>query len=111
MRTVTRYILIELISWFVVWLGVLTLVLVVLGLLTEAIRMNLGLMPTLRLIPYVLPTSLAFAVPGTILFTCCQVYGRMSAENEIVAVKALGVSPLALLMPGFGLAFVLSVVG
>ncbi|HEX5104252.1 MAG TPA: LptF/LptG family permease, partial [Pirellulaceae bacterium] len=55
--------------------------------------------------------SLAFAVPGTILFTCCQVYGRMSAENEVVATKALGVSPLVLLAPAFGLAFVLSVVG
>ena len=111
MRIIARYILKELVSWFVVWLCVLTLLLVVLGLLTEAIRMNLGLMPTLRLIPYVLPSSLAFAVPGTILFTCCQVYGRMSAENEIVAAKALGISPLALLWPAFGLAFVLSVVG
>jgi lipopolysaccharide export system permease protein len=60
-------------------------VLVVLGLHTEAIRMNLGLMPTLRLVPYILPTSLSFSVPGTILFTCCQVYGRMSADNEVVA--------------------------
>jgi lipopolysaccharide export system permease protein len=111
MRTITRYILTELISWFVAWLCVLTLLLVVLGLLTEAIRMNLGLLPTLRLIPYVLPSSLAFAVPGTILFTCCQVYGRMSAENEVVAIKALGISPMALLWPAFGLAFVLSVIG
>ena len=111
MRTITRYILRELIGWFILWLGVLTLVLVVLGLLTEAIRMNLGLVPTLRLVPYILPTSLAFAVPGTILFTCCQVYGRMSADNEIVAAKALGISPLVLLMPAFGLAFVLSVIG
>ena len=111
MRTITRYILAELISWFAVWLVVLTVVLVVMGLLTEAIRMNLGLMPTLRLIPYILPTSLSFSVPGTILFTCCQVYGRMSAENEVVASKALGISPVVLLMPAFGLALVLSIVG
>ena len=111
MRTITRYILTELISWFLVWLVVLTVVLVVLGLLTEAIRMNLGLMPTLRLVPYILPTSLSFSVPGTILFTCCQVYGRMSAENEVVAAKALGISPMVLLMPAFGLALVLSIIG
>jgi hypothetical protein len=111
MRTITRYILTELIFWFFVWLVVLTVVLVVLGLLTEAIRMNLGLMPTLRLVPYILPTSLSFSVPGTILFTCCQVYGRMSAENEVVAAKALGISPLVLLAPAFAFALVLSMVG
>src|SRR5262245_12486638 len=111
MRTITRYILRELIFWFAIWLVVLTVVLVVLGLLTEAIRMNLGLMPTLRLIPYILPTSLSFAVPGTILFTCCQVYGRMSADNEVVAAKALGISPMVLLAPAFGLAFALSLIG
>ena len=111
MRTITRYILWELICWFAIWLVVLTVILVVLGLLTEAIRMNLGLMPTLRLVPYILPTSLSFAVPGTILFTCCQVYGRMSADNEVVAAKALGISPMVLLAPAFGLALVLSMVG
>lgn len=111
MRTITRYILLELICWFVVWLGGLTVVLVVLGLLTEAIRMNLGLMPALRLIPYILPSMLSFAVPGAILFTCCQVYGRMSADNEVVATKALGISPMVLLAPALGLSFVLSLMG
>lgn len=111
MRTITRHILLQLICWFVVWLGGLTVVLVVLGLLTEAIRMNLGLMPALRLIPYILPSMLSFAVPGAILFTCCQVYGRMSADNEVVATKALGISPLVLLAPALGLAFVLSLLG
>ena len=35
----------------------------------------------------------------------------MSADNEVVATKALGISPLVLLMAGLGLAFVLSLVG
>jgi lipopolysaccharide export system permease protein len=90
---------------------VLTVLLVVLGLLAEAVRMNLGLMPALRLVPYLLPSMLSFAVPGAILFTSCQVYGRMSSENEVVATKALGISPMVLLTPALGLAFVLSAVG
>jgi lipopolysaccharide export system permease protein len=36
------------------------------------------------------------------------VYGRMAGANEVVAVKALGISPMALLWPGFILALVLS---
>jgi lipopolysaccharide export system permease protein len=109
--TIDRYILWELTRGFLIALVLITVFLVLIGILTEAVRMNLGLMPTLRLIPFVLPSSLAFAVPGTILFTVCQVYGRMSAENEVVAVKAMGVSPLVLLWPAFLLSFLLSIVG
>jgi lipopolysaccharide export system permease protein len=108
---ITRYILRELVGWFAVVLVLLTLLLVLIGVAQEAVRMNLGLGPTLRLIPYVLPTSLAFSVPGTILFTVCLVYGRMSADNEVVATKALGISPLVLVWPALLLAFGLSLVG
>jgi lipopolysaccharide export system permease protein len=109
--TIDRYILWELTRGFAIALVLITVFLVLIGVLTEAVRMNLGLMPTLRLIPFVLPSSLAFAVPGTILFTVCLVYGRMGADNEVVAVKAMGVSPLVLLWPAFMLAFLLSIVG
>jgi lipopolysaccharide export system permease protein len=108
---ITRYILRELVGWFAVVLVLLTLLLVLVGVAQEAVRMNLGLGPTLRLIPFVLPTSLAFSVPGTILFTVCLVYGRMSADNEVVATKALGVSPMVLIWPALFLAFGLSLVG
>jgi lipopolysaccharide export system permease protein len=107
----TRYITKELIGWFCLWLVLLTMLLVIILVGQEAVRTNLGLGPILRLLPFVLPTSLAFAVPGTILFTVCLVYGRMSADNEVVATKALGISPLALLWPAYALAFALSLVG
>lgn len=110
MSVISRYILADLIGWFVIFVVGLTLLMVVLLVGQEAWRMNLGLAPTLRLIPFLLPTALVFAVPGTILFTVCLVYGRMSADNEVTAAKAAGVSPMALLWPGFGLAFFLSVV-
>ncbi len=110
MTAISRYILADLIGWFVIFVVGLTLLMVVLLVGQEAWRMNLGLLPTLRLIPFILPTALVFAVPGTILFTVCLVYGRMSADNEVTAAKAAGISPLALLWPAFGLAFLLSVV-
>ncbi len=109
MTAISRYILADLIGWFVIFVVGLTLLMVVLLVGQEAWRMNLGLLPTLRLIPFILPTALVFAVPGTILFTVCLVYGRMSADNEVTAAKAAGISPLALLWPAFGLAFLLSV--
>jgi hypothetical protein len=68
MRTITRYILTDLIGWFLILVLGLTTLMLVLLVGQEAWRMNLGLLPTLRLIPFILPTALVFAVPGTILF-------------------------------------------
>ena len=62
-------------------------------------RQNLSLGPIFRLIPYVLPNALSFAIPGTILLTVCIVYGRMSAANEITALKSAGISPWKISLP------------
>jgi lipopolysaccharide export system permease protein len=109
--TITRYITSELIGWLTVVLALLTFVLVLVVVAGEASRMNLGLGPTLRLLPFVLPTALAYATPCALLFTICLVYGRMSADNEVVATKALGITPVVLLWPAWILAFALSLVG
>jgi lipopolysaccharide export system permease protein len=110
MPIIIRSILFDLVGWFLIIVFGLTLLMVVILIGSEAWRMNLGLLPTLRLVPFVLPTALVFAVPGTILFTVCLVYGRLSADNEVIAIKSAGISPLAILWPAFGLAFMLSVV-
>src|SRR5262245_32994516 len=109
--TITRYITLELIGWLALALLGLTCVLVLMVVLVEASRMNLGLLPTLRLLPFSLPLALAYAAPCALLFTICLVYGRMSADNEVVATKALGISPVVLLWPAWILAFALSLVG
>lgn len=107
----TRYVALELVSFFVVVVTIITVVLVLAVVAGEAVRMNLGLMPTLRLLPFVLPTALAYAVPTAFLFAVCLVYGRMSADNEVVAAKSLGISPVVLIAPGLLIAFVLSLAG
>jgi lipopolysaccharide export system permease protein len=109
--SIIRYVTKELLGWFSLWLVLLTMLLVIILVGIEAVRTNLGLGPILRMLPFVLPTAMAFAVPGTILFTVCSVYGRMSADNEVVATKALGISPLSLLWPAYTLAFLLSLLG
>jgi lipopolysaccharide export system permease protein len=111
MRTLTRYLTLELVGWLVIVLLLLTALLVLVVVAGEASRMNLGFGPTLKLLPFVLPTALAYALPCALLFTICLVYGRMSADNEVVATKALGISPVVLLWPAWVLAFGLSLVG
>jgi lipopolysaccharide export system permease protein len=93
---------------FTVTLLAMTAVLLLAGVAQEAVREGLSLLPILRLIPYFLPNALVFAVPGTILFAACSVYGRMSADNELVAAKSIGISPWTFVTPGFALSFLIS---
>src|SRR5262245_30252810 len=111
MRTITRYVVWDLLKIFCLLLLGLTLVVMVILVGQQALRMNLGLWPTLRVAQFILPQALAFAVPAAILFAVCFVYGRMSSDNEVTAIKALGISPMALLWPGVVLALVLSLWG
>ncbi len=104
----TRYLVRELLSVFLVALFALTMVMIIQGIVTEAMRMNLGFGPMMRLIPFILPNALVFAVPGTILFSVCLVYGRMSADNEIIALKSMGIGPRMVMLPAFVLSFLLS---
>lgn len=110
MGIITRHVVWELLKVFLLTLAFFTLLMMLIFVGQEAVRMNLGVGPTVRLMQFVLPLALAFAVPASILFSVCFVYGRMSADNEVTATKSLGVSPLVLLWPGLALAFVLSIV-
>ena len=110
MRILTRYVLAELAKWFLVSLTALTLILIVFGVVREAINQNLPPAQVLQLIPFILPDALRMSVPGTLLLATTSVFGRMSGSNEIVAIKALGISPTTVLWPMWTLAFLLSLV-
>ena len=108
MGILPRYVLLELIKIFLVALFGLTMMMIVVGVVREAAQQNLPLAEIIRLIPYILPDALRMTVPVTLLLACTSVYARMSGANEVVAIKAMGISPMVLLWPCFILAFFLS---
>jgi lipopolysaccharide export system permease protein len=110
MKIISRYVLWDLLQVFLVALAALTLFMLVVGLVREAQQQGLGLLQILMLVPYVLPEAMRFAVPGTMLFAVASVFGRMSASNEVIALKAAGVSPTAIIWPAAALALVVSFV-
>ena len=107
-RLIPRYVTAELLKVFLSTLTVFTFVMTLAGVANEAIRQGLGPVTVLRLIPYTLPNALVFALPGTILFSACSVFGRLSASNELTAIKSLGISPAVVLRPALLLAFLVS---
>lgn len=110
MRILTRYVLVETIKIFLVALAGLTMMLLMVGLVKEAVSQGLPLAQVLRLIPYILPEELRISVPMTLLLAVSFVFGRMSGSNEVVAVKSLGISPMELLLPVYVVAVALSLV-
>jgi lipopolysaccharide export system permease protein len=108
MPILSRYVLSELLKVFLVALAGVTLLLLLVGVVKQAYLEGLGLKQIILLIPYVLPDALRFSVPAAMLFAACNVFGRLSSANEIIAVKASGISPMVLLWPAIILAFFLS---
>lgn len=111
MKILTRYVVFDLLKVFLMILSGLTLVIFI-GLLgKQAVDKGLGLAPLVRMTPYLLPEAMQFAVPGTMLLATTYVYGRLSTYNEIVAIKALGISPMAVIWPTLVLAVLVSFIG
>ncbi len=107
-KILTRYVLSELLQVFLLTLAGLTALIFLALVAKEAVSKGIGLGPLLRMTPYLLPQAMQFAVPGTMLLATTSVYGRMSASNEVVAAKSMGISPWALARPAFVLAFLVS---
>jgi lipopolysaccharide export system permease protein len=108
MQRFNRYILWEITKVFLIALVAFTSVIILFGIMQQLLRQGLGTMAIVQLLPYVLPVSLQFALPATLLFAICSVYGRISAESELLAVMASGVPPVRFITPTLVFAFIIS---
>jgi lipopolysaccharide export system permease protein len=96
-----RLIFWELVKVFLMALTTITGLVVTAGLIQEAVRMGLSLPQVIRAIPLFVPNTLPYTIPATTLFASCVVYGRLSHDNEVVAIKAAGVHLMTILKPAF----------
>src|SRR3954452_4724262 len=103
MKIIDRYISRQLIFNLVFAIAVLSFVLV-LGnifrkLLPLLVNHDLPLEYVLGFIAYVLPFSLIFTIPWGLLTAVLLVFGRLSADNELIALRANGVSITRICIP------------
>lgn len=108
-----RMILRELLKVFLMSLVGITGILLMAGIVAEASQQGLGPAQVLEAIPLLIPSTLPFTIPTTTLFACCVVYGRLSADNEVLAIKSSGVNILQVVRPGLllGLATAVATMG
>lgn len=96
---VNRMIFAELVKVFLMALVALTGMFLLAGVIQEASQKGLSPSQIMVAIPLIIPTSLPFTIPATTLFATCVVYGRMSADNEVLVLRAAGVNIYHLLWP------------
>ena len=113
MRILRTYILREHLSPFFVTLGGLVAVLLIGNIIRFAelvIAKGVNPVDLLRLLLYLTPYILTFAVPMACLIAMVLAFGRLSTDYELIAMRASGVAPFRLVVPVLVVGLVLSVV-
>jgi lipopolysaccharide export system permease protein len=99
-RIIDRYLFFEMLTPYFVSLGVFTFVLFmakIMELTDLVVTRGVGLSVVGRLLLYTMPYFLVFTIPMATLLAVLIAFLRLSSDNEIVALKAAGVSLVRLL--------------
>jgi lipopolysaccharide export system permease protein len=99
MYILTRYVVWEVLKFFVAALAALTILFTLVIGIQKGLQLGLPPVVMLRIMPFMLPEMLGITIPVAMLFAVSSVFGRMTGANEIVAIKSLGISPMTLIWP------------
>jgi len=112
MKVLHRYIITEFIPPTFLALFVFTFVLTmerIFESINLLISKGVSLSSVLQLLGYALPSILVYSIPMAILAGTLLCFGRLSSDNEIIAVQASGVSLYSLFFPVIILSFIVSI--
>jgi len=105
MRIIDRYIGRQVLTTCLYAIGVLSIVLVLGNVLKKLLDLVVNhdapIQVILTFIAYIIPYSLTFTIPWGFLTAVLLVFGRLSAENELIALRSNGVSVPRVCVPVF----------
>jgi lipopolysaccharide export system permease protein len=107
-RILSFYIIREISSLFLLGIVIFTLVLLMGRLITLTdlvVSRGVPLADVSRMILYLVPSFLVFTIPMAFLLAVLLAFGRLSADNEIIVIKASGVSLMQVMPPVIVCAF------
>ncbi len=112
MKTLNCYVGRQLLGTTLIAIGVLTFVMLSANLFKafELLARGVPLLVLLQFLLYLMPDILTFTAPLALLCSCVLVFSRLSADNEITAMRASGISLWQIVSPGLLISVVLSVV-
>ena len=103
-----RYVAAEVLRSFVMAMVALTTILVLFVLVAQASKAGLSPGDMLRLIPLVIPGTVPYTAPVALLLAVSVAYGRLAGDNEVIAVKACGLSAMTIIWPSITMATLIS---
>lgn len=107
-HTLQLYILKETLKVFVLAAIAVNLVMNFAAILTFLHRLPLPMIPLIKVVCYRMPQLFPWTFPMALLLAVTLVYGRMAADNEVMAMQASGIHMLWVIMPGMLLGVALS---
>jgi lipopolysaccharide export system permease protein len=112
MPVLIRYCLLSLWPPFIVataiTLGVLDLLFYTRDFIDYLFVKHAGVSNSFHLLLYIQPSFLVLAIPIGYLVSILVVYGRLSADRELIAVESCGISPYLLFWPVIGFSLLVS---
>jgi len=112
MKILRNYLLREFAGPFFMSLGVLTFTIVVVGNLRRiadlVINRGIDIFSVMKLLILMTPYMITYALPISLLIAVLLALGRLSGDNEIIAIRASGVNILRLFLPLFMIGLILS---
>jgi len=111
MKTLNLYVTKSFVSTFLMAIGILTFAMMGVNLIKvfDYLARGIPVGAALQFLFYIMPYAVAFTVPFSILVSVMLIFGRMSADNEITAMRACGVSILQIISPIIIITFLLTV--
>jgi len=94
-RTLHRYVFLQVLAPFAAGLALFTFILLIariMKLVEMVVNRGVPALEILRVFSYILPAFLEVTVPMALLLACLLACGRLSADSEITAMKAAGLS-------------------
>lgn len=101
-KIINRYIFKEITSSFIIILFILTFVLLmgkILQVMDLVINKGISVFAIAKLILFLLPSLMLFTIPIALLIAILIAMGRLSADNEITALKTSGISLMQIYYP------------
>jgi LPS export ABC transporter permease LptF len=111
MRIIDRYLTRQIIGTVIWAVGILSLMLVVGNAMRDLLNVlmahQLPISYVLSFVGFLLPFSLIYSIPWGVLVAVLLVFGKLSSDNELVALRANGVGIPRICLPVFVVALIL----
>ncbi len=112
MKILRNYLLKEFIGPFLLTLGLLSFVMIIVGNLKKiadlVINKGVDLISVAKLFLLMTPYMITYALPISLLIAVLMSLGRLSGDNEIIAIRASGINLFRLILPLLTVGLILS---